>query len=565
MTSPEMNPTTTEPERSAPLFPPGYLLLLSAAGFLLALFHGLTQPAFGVAGWGGLGVGVLTLFAWALMSPEQARSLLTGRAAQFGGTAVIVTVVFLVALVVIYVVIRGLGIRQDMSNFEVFSLTDQARDIVRTLANDPTTPPMKIIGFFSAQKAASQDRISVLLDDFVQTSGGRITYEFINPDRQPQIATQYEARDGDFFVVPLDEAGVAVVDSKEKASGSDQQQLLDAMVKASSSGDFRFYFPRFADGLDFDDTSETGGSILKNDLVESYGWTAEEISFFDPNNVLVKPPETAPDGQVLVIPGGSTPLNDDELKVITDYLDKGGDMVLFAGINPDGEVSLATAENLGNYLFEKYGVRFRNDIVYDLNNAVNSPFIFIAAGFSADHFITSGYSEDSDALLFTLAHSIEIAPEALPDVKVTIISTTTSAGFSKPALDPNRELTQDDLTPNDDDPQGEIPVAAAVENTKTGSRIVLFGSESIAQNAYRQLDPRGIRNTDAARRALFWTAGYEQYRQIPSLELVRPQQVPLIVTATEMNTINLITILILPFGVLGFGILQWWLRRERAA
>src|SRR5688572_2748384 len=103
MTTPETTPDTTpeavtvtppEPDNTTPLFPPGLLLLVSAGGFLLAMANLLTQVTFGAPGWGGLAVGILTLFAWAMMAPEQAKSAVTGRAAQFGATAVIVTVVF---------------------------------------------------------------------------------------------------------------------------------------------------------------------------------------------------------------------------------------------------------------------------------------------------------------------------------------------------------------------------------------------------------------------------------------------------------------------------------------
>ncbi|MCU0512522.1 MAG: GldG family protein [Anaerolineae bacterium] len=567
MSTPNTSPTTTpETETSAPLFPPGLLLIVAGAGFLVALLHLLTQPTFGVVGWGGLALGVLTLFVWVIMAPEQAASILTGRSAQYGGTAIVVTTIVLVALVLVYVVIRNFNISQDVSNFEVFSLTDDARSIVRTLAADPTTPPMQIIGFFSAARASEQDRISVLLDDFATTSGGRISYEFIDPDRQPLIAERYAARDRQFIIVPLGADGEPQTDQAQTASGSDQQQILDALVRASSSGDFRVYYPALRDAVALDDSGPEGASILSTELSESYGWTTTEISLLDAENPLLTPPTPAPDGAALVLIGGSTPLTAEELTVVTDYLNQGGDLVLFAGLNPDGGPALATDPALSDYLFQNYGLRFRSDIVLDLNNAIlQTAFEFIAADFPADQFITREYSNETDSLLFSLTRSIDIAPEALPNVQVTVLSRTTPAGYARPDSVLLAELSPETLAQTPEDLTGAIPVAAVAENTQTGSRVVLFGSTAIAQNAYRQLDSRGVRNTDAARRALFWATGYDAYRQIPSLELVRPEQVPLLLTDTQQRTVAVITLLLLPFGVLGLGLWQWWVRRERTA
>src|SRR5215212_6067295 len=95
-------PTTTQQE---PFIPPQYLLILSALGFLVAVVVAVTQPEFGVVGYGGLAFGVLALLMWVLLAPQQARSTFTGRTARFGGTSLLVTIVLLVAMALIYHVV----------------------------------------------------------------------------------------------------------------------------------------------------------------------------------------------------------------------------------------------------------------------------------------------------------------------------------------------------------------------------------------------------------------------------------------------------------------------------
>ena len=96
MTTP--NPNLNEQE---PFIPPYYMLILAVIGLLIAVVSALTQATFSVVGWGGLGLAVLSLVVWAFMAPEQLRSIVTGRTARYGGTTIIVTLLFLVLFVVI--------------------------------------------------------------------------------------------------------------------------------------------------------------------------------------------------------------------------------------------------------------------------------------------------------------------------------------------------------------------------------------------------------------------------------------------------------------------------------
>src|SRR5690606_41466657 len=94
------------PENEQPFIPPHYMLILVVVGLVVAIGVYLTQPTFSVVGWGGLGIAVLSLVAYVLMAPEQAKAALTGRTMRFGGTSVLVTIVLLVALGFAYVFVR---------------------------------------------------------------------------------------------------------------------------------------------------------------------------------------------------------------------------------------------------------------------------------------------------------------------------------------------------------------------------------------------------------------------------------------------------------------------------
>jgi cellobiose-specific phosphotransferase system component IIC len=117
--TPDLSPKTNEDEA---FIPPYYMLILAVVGLVVALAVWITQPTFTVVGWGGLGITVLSLVAWVLMAPQQAKAFITGRTARFGGTSILVTLIVLVALIAIYTFIRGQDIRIDLTQRNEFSL-----------------------------------------------------------------------------------------------------------------------------------------------------------------------------------------------------------------------------------------------------------------------------------------------------------------------------------------------------------------------------------------------------------------------------------------------------------
>lgn len=556
-----MTQPTTSPDFDAkPLFPPVYLLGIAGIGFLVALYVWLTQSTSEIEFWGGVGVGVVCLLAWALMAPEQVRAVLTGRGFQYGTVGIVVAVVVIVALVFIYVVIRQQNIQQNFSATSTLVLTDQAKDVVATLASDPTTPPLRIIGFYDSTQGSQRDRISVLLDEFERASEGRITYEFVNPDQQPLMAETYGARAGQLAVAPLKEDGTPDNENAELVTSPSQQTLIDALLTASASGDFRAYFLRLDNAPNFEDSTAAGANILRTELEERYKWTTQVVTLLEFEDI-VTGDDRAADGDVLVIAGGDTPLPDEQLKIITDYLDAGGNLVLLAGVNLEGGPALATADNLSAYLTDRFGVRFNDDILFDPQNSLQSIIDMVTAAFSTEHYITQPFAAQT-AIILNAARSITVAEQAPEGVTVSVLSRTAETAYTKTGLNFN-VATEADIAQQPTDPTGVMTVAAASENTQIGARAVLIGSDALVYNQYKQLDPLGIKNSEMALRSLFWATGYNEFRSISSVTLVAPQRVPLFLLPDQIDVINIVSTVVLPFGVLGVGIMMWWLRRER--
>lgn len=558
----EQTPNTTpETQGEEPFIPPYYLLILTLIGLLVALGVFVTQPTFTVVGWGGLGIAGLSLVAWALMAPEQARAALTGRTARFGGTSLLVTIVVIVALIAIYVLIRQQNWRVDLTERDSFSLTEQARQAVIGIGADPETPPIRLLAFYDSTQAGRRDQDTLLLEDYATTSAGKISYEFIDPNRNPALAQQYNVtRPGQIVVVALNDDGTPDIENAETVSFLTQDQLTNAVLRVAASGDFRAYFLTVDNGFSIENTDQSGMSTIRDVLVNQLDWTAQQVTSFQllaPESDINLLDPTA-DATLLVIAGGSKPLSEAEIAFIRNYLDNGGNLIVFAGVNLTGDyVSLATDEAFNTMLQETVGLRFVNNIVLDPSLSIQSPTIPVAVDLDTTSFITTNGITAQSGLVFELPHSIEVTPKE--GITTVELARTTENAYAKTDY---AAVIGGNLTQAEDDPQGPFVLAASAENPANGARVVLFGSASVPINAFAFSS--NIANLNVSLNSLIWATNFNDFfTQITVQSPQRPQDTPIFVDQQTAALVNLLTIFVLPFGVLFIGAVVWWNSRPR--
>jgi hypothetical protein len=75
-----------------------------------------------------------------------------------------------------------------------------------------------------------------------------------------------------------------------------------------------------------------------------------------------------------------------------------------------------------------------------------------------------------------------------------------------------------------------------------------------------------VHNYELLRRSIFWASNYEDFTSvlanITPLENVSEFEQPLTITAERARLLGFVSLLVLPFGILGIGIGQWALRRR---
>ncbi len=548
-----------EIDEQEPFIPPRYLLILSALGFIVAIFVAATQAEFGVVGYGGVAFGILALLMWALLSPQEARGVLTGRTARFGGTSVLVTILVLVALVVIYHIVQTANLRVDLTQTNSFSLSPESKQAIAALAAQPDSPKVEILAFYGPSQAGNRDQDTLLFDDYVKTSNGKISYEFVDPEQKPQIAKLYTVtRAGSIVVVKLDAQGQAVTKNAQTVTSADQGQITNAILKVSANGVFNAYFLNVQDG------TAAQMTVLKKNLTDRYGWNVNDVSLTEltsPNGQYnLNDPNVT--GQVIIVPGGSAALADPELKILEDYINKGGAVIIMAGTNLNADhTSLATAQNLNDYLWQNFGVKFNADVVIDKTQAFQSPLIPVATNLSASSFITSnGIPAGQGALVFETPNSISVADTAPTNVTVTKLAQSTPSSYAKTDL---AGVLNNAIDKADGDASGPLVLAASAENSQTKARVILLGSTSLGSDTYAPF--QGVDNLSVAFNSLIWSTNFNNYfTQITVQQQQRPQDQPIFADQQQLRNINFITIVVLPFGMLLIGIFVWWNNRERS-
>ena len=554
------------------IIPPGLLLGVAGLALVAALAVSLVNGALGVGGWAALAISLLSLVLLVVLAPGRVVGALTGRTLRFGGTSILFTLIFLAVLVVLYWFVGQQNWEVDVSQTNEFSLSTSNRQVLTTYAADPTLPEIEVLGFYSADQTDRRERVEALLEDYEAVSGGKISYRFIDPDRNPQLAALYnlpeqfnQARQfgGSPSVLVVRDPSVEEPDAAEivdTSAGFEQAALTNTILQVSTPGDFRAYFLSVEEGLSIADTSPAGLGNLSGRLQNVFGWTVEEVSLFqlaatESEFTLLEP---GADGEVLIVPGGAQALAEPEAEFLVDYLEQGGDVILMAA--PDIEqAALASTETLNTYLVENFGLSFGSGVILDQQQSFQSADFIVVDSLSSANFITQNVPPNA-VLVAPFSRPIELAEVVPTDVQVFDLAQSSQASYLKSV----EELLQnEDFQATEEDPAGPFTVLAAAENTQTGGSVVLFGSYGTATNQFDQFQEAA--NSQIVQNSLVWATDFDEFvqeiPQVTNLDLT-PADAPVVADNQQLNLISFVSLFLLPFGVLAIGGLVWSLRRR---
>lgn len=277
------------------------------------------------------------------------RTIFTGRKMRYGSNAVILTIAVVAIVLMLNFIVGRHPRKLDFTKDRFYTLSDATCDFLRSLDQQ-----VKITAFF-AEEDTLAEVVRDLLREYTRISP-KVTVEFVDPDKMPSLAKQYDITAYGTSVVEAGLKSRKVMEyelldyetSGDMANFAGEQAFTRALVSLFSEEERRVCFSIGHDERDF-----TKDYLQTKAFLEGEGYVPATCNLATTGRV----PE---DAAVLVIAGPRRDFTQDEVGAVEAYLDEGGKVI--AALDPSGQA--ADLPNLKD-LLRAWGIGVNDDLVVD--------------------------------------------------------------------------------------------------------------------------------------------------------------------------------------------------------
>jgi ABC-type uncharacterized transport system involved in gliding motility auxiliary subunit len=498
-----------------------------------------------------LALGIALLLVYLFLEYQRILRFFMGRQARYGSNVLIMTISVLGIVAFIAFLSERYSHRIDLTKEHIYSISQQTSKIL-----DNLDKPITIIGFYQAGDFR-KDRVETLLKDYARRSR-LISYEFIDPDAKPALFRQYGMTDQDYNTMLVESDG-----RRQKVTGTDEADITAAIIKVTRGEGKAVYFLTGHGERDITDYTQQGLSFLKealerdNYVVKTLNLAATATytgTITGTLEITATAPITGPtqpgqgvlpipaDAAVIVIPGPQTTLPEAEWKTISDWLQKGGRLLVM-------QDPLAPPTGLEDALLVNWGLRIDNDIIVDLGSAyLGDPLTPVVLRFRY-----APITKDMRAqVVLPGARSIRQESSVPQGALITPLIESSDQSWGETNLQ-SRSLRYDEGA----DIRGPLAMAVSAEKDAPEgkkARLVIMGSATMATD--RVIKTGG--NLDFIVNSINWLAEEEG---LISIRPRTPEQRYLFVPPTEASLMALLVVVGMPGLVLLAGVLVWMRRR----
>ena len=466
----------------------------------------------------------------------------SGREARFGSLAFASIAIVLAILVGLNYLASRRNKRWDLTAGGQFTLSEQTRKVLAGLER-----PVVIRVF---DRSEGFERFRERLDEYTYASD-KVSVEYIDVDRRPGLATQYQ-------VQQLGTVAFEYDGRVERVTADTEQELTNGLIKVIQGRQNKVYFVQ--------GHGEKGPAGTERDGYAAIAQALESDNFAHDTLVLAQQ-EIPADATVLIIAGPTSDFLAPEVDRLESYL-AGGGKVLFL-LDPLEKTGVADLPNLIG-LVKEWGIDPGTNVVVDASGVGQmlgtGPETPIAAKYNP-HPITENFEV---LTAYSLARSVTANPAGANNRFAQNLVETSASSWAetdiKELLTSGRvqqELDKGDIA-------GPVSLAAAVSAAVTGtpdpatpdapdapkpeSRVVVIGDSDFVTN--RWLGISG--NRDLFLNTVSWLA---QQENLISIRAKDPQDRRITLSAEQDRQIFWLTIFIIPGLILLMGIQAWWKRR----
>ena len=459
---------------------------------------------------------------------------------------------YVASLVLVLAIVCGLNYigtrhvkRFDTTGVGRYTLAPQTTQVLSKLDEE-----VKILAFFPG---GNHGPLKELLTEYSALSS-RLSYEFIDPDKQNYLAKQYDISNYGAFRNPLTgesfRFGTVIVslgdrlERIEKGTGEEIQEedVTNAIIKVRRTETKKVYFLE-GHGEKVPDSSDKSGYSLAKRALEAQGYVVDTVNLAERGMM-------PGDAGVLVIAGLRNEPFPMEMEFIEAFLDAGGGVLFMMDPPP--------APGLSRF-FSNWGVKIDDTIVLDVSGAGRlmgaSESMPLVLRYES-HPITERFNAMS---FFPLTRSIRPAEDIPHDIDVQPLFYSnenswgeTSLGGASAAFEPGRDL------------EGPLSLAVAAsremreasdDKPALTSRMVITGTSNFAIDAYFQVQGNG----NLFLNMISWLA------QDDDLISIRPKPVDdrrIILSQGQLAMVRIFTIFLLPGAAAVMGIVVIVRRRR---
>ncbi len=428
--------------------------------------------------------------------------------------------------------------RFDLTTEKIYSLAEQSVSVSGEVEQDT-----HVRAFFPN----GDDIPTRELLELYAARNSQIGFEFIDPDRQPQLAEQFDVSVYGDFNNPLTgqafQFGTLILEMEDRQERIEKQSeplreedVTNALMKLIKGEQKVLYFIEGHGEKLIAETERTGLDAARNAL-ERESYVVETLN-------LVREETIPADAAALVWAGPQNEPFPEEIEKVNAYLEQGGSV--FVMLDPPPATALSA-------LLDRWSLDAGDNFVVDASGVGRllgaGPEIPLVSQYGT-HVITQRFNAMT---FFPLARSVAPAEEVEAGLNVTELLATSAQSWGESDLD----STEAGYDP-EQDLGGPVTIGVVITrdlDAEEKSRLVVFGDSDFASNGFFSLQGNGnlFLNT------VSWLAEDESFISVrPKV----PEDRRLTLTQSQGRITYYISLVLLPLSILAAGISVWSKRRS---
>jgi ABC-type uncharacterized transport system involved in gliding motility auxiliary subunit len=468
-----------------------------------------------------LGLGTLCLLGYFAFHFRSLTALARTRSTRLGAHSLISVLLAGVVVALLNFLAAKHAPEWDFSETQNFTLSRQTYQVLRTL---PREVRMTV---FTHEGSPGYGAYQDLLTTYARESP-LITVAFIDPERQPDKAKEYQVSRIDTVVV---ESG----SQKLYLQRSSEADMTNALLRVTQDTKKRIAFVTGHGEKSLSDT-ESSGLSRAGDALTKQGYAVETVDWKD---------MASNDAAVLIVASSTQSVSSEDHHRMSQFLEKGG-RVLVMG-DPGSGTSL-------DPLLTPWGIQLGASILADEQDRLGrgSPTALLVRTFTT-HDITEDFTTP---ILFPVSRSVTFyAAQGNIWEYVALAQTSTESWEETDLMSPQPEFTAGQ------DAKGPFTVAGLLtrkpidQTPLPQSAVIIVGNTAFATNGYVTYPG----NTDFFLKAIAWLA---QEEALVSLTPKDPAFHPFIPNPSQEQALVFFQVLFLPLLTLFLGLSVWKRRRS---